>query len=117
MTTNPSGLTPPPYKNKQDYKCGTQNKKIDSHTPGSNISRNDDASLKINLDEENKNAENDEYIDNPQIKNDKINSQSHENIRNRLLLKRFSKKIIDFILSNIVQYKKDILEVDYINQK
>ena len=77
----------------------------------------DDDSLKRNLDEENKNAENDEYIDNPQIKNDKINSQSHENIRKRLLLKRFSMKIFDLILSSIVIYEKDILSVDYINQK
>ena len=51
------------------------------------------------------------------MKNDKINSQSHENIRKRLLSKSFSKKIIDLILSNIVQYEKDVLSVDYINQK
>ena len=62
------GLTPPPYNNKQDYNGGTQDKTIDY----------------------NKNVEDYEYIDNPSIKNDKINSQSHENIRNRLLLKRFS---------------------------
>ena len=112
-----SGLTPTPYNNKQDYKGGTQDKTIDSHTPDSDVSRHDDTSLKRNLYEENKNAKDDKYIDEPQIKNDKINFQSHENIRNRLLLKRFSKKIIDLILSNIVQYEKDILTVDYINQK
>ena len=106
VTPHLSGLTPPPYNNKQDYKSGTQYKTIDSHKPDSDVSIHDYASLKINLDEHNKNSEKDEYIDDPQIKNDKINSQLHENIRNRLLLKRFSKKIIDLILSNIVQYKK-----------
>ena len=51
------------------------------------------------------------------IKNYKINSQSHENIRKRLFLKRFSIKVIDLVLSNIDQYEKEILVVDYINQK
>ena len=32
-------------------------------------------------------------------------------------LKRFLMKIIDLILSNIVQYEKEILAVEYINQK
>ena len=76
-----SGLNPPPYNNKQYYRGGTQDKTIDSHKPDSDVSIHDYASLKINLDEEIKNAEDDEYIDNPPIKNDKINSQSHENIR------------------------------------
>ena len=89
MTPHLSVLTTPPYNNKQDYKGGTQDKTIDSHTPDSDVSRNDDSSLKINLDEDNNNSEKDEYIDNPQINNDKINSQSHENIRNRILLKVF----------------------------
>ena len=31
-TKNPSVLTPPPYKNKQDYKCGTNDKTHDSHS-------------------------------------------------------------------------------------
>ena len=35
----------------------------------------------------------------------------------KLFLKRFSMKIIDLILSNIVQYEKEILAVEYINQK
>ena len=81
VTPHRSGLTPPPYNNKQDYKGGTHDKTIDSHTPDYDVSRNADASVKINLDEENKNAEDDEYFDHPPIKNDKINSQSHKNIR------------------------------------
>ena len=81
VTPHLSGLTPPPYNNKQDYKGGTQDKTIDSHTPDYDVSIHDDASLKRNLDEEIKNSEDDEYIDDPPIKDDKINSQSHENIR------------------------------------
>ena len=117
MTPHQSGLTPTPYNNKQDYKGGTHDKTVDSHTPDSDVYRNDNASVKRNSYGENKNAEDDEYIDHPPTKNDKINSQSHENIRKRLFLKRFSMKIINFILSNIVQYEKEILEVKYIIQK
>ena len=32
MTPHPSGLNPPTYKNKQDYKGGTNYKTHDSHT-------------------------------------------------------------------------------------
>ena len=112
-----SGLNPTPYNNKQDYKGDTKEKKIDAHKHDSDVSIHDEDSLKRNLDEEIKNAEDDEYIDNPPIKNDKINSQSHENIRNILLLERFSGKIIDLISSNIVIHEKDILATDYINKK
>ena len=59
----------------------------------------DDDSLKRNLDKEINNAEDDEYIDNPLLQNVNINSESHENIRNRLLLKRFTIRIIDLIFS------------------
>ena len=117
VTPHWSVLTQPPYKNKRDYKGGTNDKTNDSHTHETVVSRIDDDSVKINLDEENKNAEDDEYIDHPPIKNDKINSQSHENIIKRLFLKRFSMKVIDLVLSNIDQYGKDIFAVDYINQK
>ena len=61
-------MTPPPYKNKQDYKGGTNDKTHDSHTHESGVSRSDDASLARKLDAENKNAEYDEYIDHPSIK-------------------------------------------------
>ena len=76
-----------------------------------------DVSLKINLDKEIKNAEDDEYIDDPTLQNINIKSQSHENIRNRLLLKRFTIKIIDLILSNIVIYDNNIPAEDFINKK
>ena len=78
MTPHQSGLTPPPYKNKRDYKGSTNDKTNDSHTPDSGVSRSDDSSVARNLDEENKNAQDDEYIDHPPIKNDRINYQSHE---------------------------------------
>ena len=54
VTQHRSGFTPPPYNNKKDWKGGTQDKTIDSHTPDSYVSRYDDDNLKRNLDEENK---------------------------------------------------------------
>ena len=43
-------MNPPPYKNKRDYKGGTNDKTSDSHTPDYGVSRSDDASLSRNLD-------------------------------------------------------------------
>ena len=40
---------------------------------------------------ENKNTEDDEYIDHPSIKNDKIDSQSHEISEKYSYLKKFNK--------------------------
>ena len=57
---NPSLLNPPPYKNKQDYKGGTNDKTRDSHTLETSVSQSDDNSLARNLDAENKNEEDDE---------------------------------------------------------
>ena len=71
-----------------------------------------DDSLKRNLDKETKNAYDDEYIDNPPLQIDNIKSQPQENIINRLLLKRFTIKLIDLILSNIVRYEKNISSDD-----
>ena len=81
-------MTPPPYKNKQYYRCGTNNKKRDFHTRETSFSQSDDDSLARNLDAENKNTEDDEYNDHPSIKKDKIDSQSHEKIRKILLFKK-----------------------------
>ena len=116
VTPHSSRLTPPPYKNEQDYKGGTNDKTHNSHTRESGVSRSDDASLARNLYEENKYTEYDEYIDHPSIKNDRIDYQSHEKIRKRLLLKTFSLKVINLVLFNIDQYEKEILAVDYINE-
>ena len=109
-------MTPPTYKNNQDYKGGTNDKTHDSHTYEYGVSISDDASLARKLGAENNNAEDDEYIDHPSIKNDRIDSQSHEKIRKRPLLKFFSLKVIDLVLSNIYQYEKEILAVNYINE-
>ena len=68
VTPHQSGFTPPPYKNKRDYKGGSNDKTNDSRTPDSGVSISDDDSVKRNLDEENKNAKYDEYIDHPPIK-------------------------------------------------
>ena len=51
MTPHRSVLTPPPYKNKRDYKVGTNDKTNDYHTPDSGVSRSNDASVARNLDE------------------------------------------------------------------
>ena len=63
------------------------------------------------------NSEDDEYIDDRTLQNTNIKSQTHENIRNRLLLKRFTIKIIDLILSNIVIYEKNLSAEYFINKK
>ena len=88
LTPHPSVLTPPPYKNKQDYKGGTNDKSYDSHTRETCVSQSDDDSLARNLDSENKNTEDDEYNDHLSMKKDKIDSQSHDKIRKRLLFKK-----------------------------
>ena len=75
VTPHTLGLTPPTYKNKQDYKGVTNDKTHNYHTHESGVSRSDDASLARNLDSEKKNTEEDEYIDHPSIKNDIIYSQ------------------------------------------
>ena len=85
-------LTPPPYKNNKDYKDGTNDKTHDFHTRETSVSPIDNDSCARNLNEENKNEEDEEYIDPPSIKKDKIDSQSHEEIRKRLLLKTNSLK-------------------------
>ena len=50
VTPHLSVLTPPPYKNKQDYKGVTNDKTNDSHTHYSGVSISDDASVARNLD-------------------------------------------------------------------
>ena len=87
----PPILTPPPYKNKKDYKGGTNDKIRDSHTHETSVSRSVNDSFARNLDEEKKNDEDEEYIDPPSIKKYKIDSQSHEENRKRLLLIFFIK--------------------------
>ena len=75
-----------------------------------------DDSLKSNLDKETKNSDDDEYIDNPPLQIDNIKSQTQENIIKRLLLKMFTIKWIDLILSNIVRYEMNITSDDFIKK-
>ena len=64
-TKIPSILTAPTYTNKQYYKCGTNDKKRDYHTRETSDSPSYTDSCAINLDEEHKNEEDDDYIDPP----------------------------------------------------
>ena len=56
LTPHQSVLTSPPYKNKQEYKGGTNDKTRDSHTCETSFSQKDDDSLARNMDAENKNT-------------------------------------------------------------
>ena len=58
-------LTPPPYKNKQDYVGGTNDKTRDYQTCESEDYRSDTDGCARNIDEEHKNEEDDDYIDPP----------------------------------------------------
>ena len=53
-TKNLSVITAPPYKYKQEYKCGTNDKKRDFRTRESSVSRSNDDVLARNLNAENK---------------------------------------------------------------
>ena len=101
MKEIPSIFTPPPYKNKKDYKGGTNDKTRDSHTRDTSVSQSDNYSCTRNLYEEHKNEEDEWYIDPSSIKKDKIDSQSNEKIRKILLLKLISLKVIYLVLFNI----------------
>ena len=70
---------------------GKNYKPHDSHTREISASRSDNDSCARNLYEEHKNEEDEECIDHPSIKNDRIDSQSHEEIRKRLLFKKIIK--------------------------
>ena len=70
---------------------GTNDKTHDSHTRETSDSRSDNDSCSINLDEEHRNEEDEEYIDPLYIKKDEIDSHSHEEIRKRILLKKIIK--------------------------
>ena len=54
-TNIPSILNPPPYKNKKDYKGGTNDKTHHSRTRETSVSRSDNNSCARNLDEEQNN--------------------------------------------------------------
>ena len=62
----------------KECKGTTNDKTHDSHTRETSVSRSDNDSCARNLDEENKNKEDEKYIDPLSIKKYKIDSQSHE---------------------------------------
>ena len=66
------------------------------------------AHLKRNLDKETKNATDDEYVHDEPLKFENIKAHTQENIINRLLSKRFTQKLIDLMLSNIITYDMNI---------
>ena len=68
-TEIPSILTLPPYTNKKDYKGVTNYKTRDSHTRETSVSWSDNDSCARNLDEENRNEEDEDYIEPPYMKN------------------------------------------------
>ena len=51
------------------------------------------------------------------LKKDKIDSQLHEEIRNRLLFKKKPLKVINLVMFDIDNHEKEILAVGYENQK
>ena len=51
------------------------------------------------------------------VKKDNIDSKLQEEIRNRLLLKKISLKVIDLVMFDIDNHEKEILAVDYENKK
>ena len=117
MTPHPSVVTPPPYKNNQEYKGGTNDKTHDSQTHESGVSRSDDASLTRNLDAENKNAEDDEYIDHLSIINmiESILNHMKKTEKYYYFKKKIKSNKFDFF--DIDQDEKEILVVNYNNEK
>ena len=96
-------MTPPPYTNKKDYKGDTNDKTRDAHTRETSDSPSDNVSCARNLHEEHKNKEDENYNYPPSKKKDKIDSQSHEEIRKRLLLKK-TIKVINLVMFDIYNH-------------
>ena len=103
--------TPLPYKNKQDYDGGTNYK-----TRKSDDSPSDTDGCARNIDDEQKNEEDDEYIDPPSEKNDIIKSKLEEYVRNSLLAKKIPLKLIKAVIFTIDNHEKYILAVGYENK-
>ena len=97
MEKIPVELTLPPYKNKQYYEVGTNDKTRDSLTHKTSDSPSDTVSCARNLDKEHKDEEDDDYIE----------PSSKKKIR---LIRNYKKKSvigyykIKFIKSNQIGY-------------
>ena len=107
---------PPPYKNKQDYDGGTNDKTRESDDYSS-----DTDGCARNLDDEHKYEEDDEYIETPSEESNIITSKISEGIiekdvRNSLSSKNVSLKVIKAVMFTIDNHEKDILAVGYQNK-
>ena len=69
--------------------------------------------MKWNLEKETENASDEEYVPSEHLKGENIKYHTQENLINRLLSKRFTNKLIDMMLSNIITYDKTITSDDY----
>ena len=109
--------TPPKFYNKRDYKGDTHDETPDSIKKILMSYKNDYLSLKRNLEKETDNATNKEYVPTEHLKGENIKYHTQENLINRLLSKRFTNKLIDFMLSNIITYDMNITSDDFVNKK
>ena len=110
-------LTSLPYTNKQDYVGGTNDKTRDSQTRNSEDFLSDTDGCARNLDGKHKNEEDEDYIDLPFKKKDIIESKLQGKVRNRLLSKNISFKVIKAVMFNIDNHEKEILAVCCQNKK
>ena len=117
VSPHPQLNTPPQFENKRDYKGDTHDETPDSSKKCTNVLKKDYANLKRNLEKEIKNATDYEYVDDEPLKYENIKSHTQKNLINRLLSKRFTKRLIDLIFSNIVTYDMNITSDDFINKK
>ena len=93
VTPHPLLDTLPKFDNKRDYKGDTHDETPDSIKKYPNVLKKDYANLNRNLDKETDNATDDEYVHDEPLKCENIKSHTQENLINRLLSKRFTKKI------------------------
>ena len=94
-------LTPPTYTNNHEYVGGTNKKKSDYQTREYEDSTSATDGCARNIDDEHKNEEVGDYIDPPLKKNDMIESKLQEEVRNMLLSKKCSLKLIKAVMFNI----------------
>ena len=108
VTPHPLLDSQPKFDNKRDYKGDTHDETPDSIKKYPNVFKKDYATLNRNLEKETDNATDDEYVHDKPLKCGNIKSHTQENLINRLLSKRFTNKLIDFMLSKIITYYMQI---------
>ena len=82
-----------------------------------NVLKKNYLEIKRTLELERENASDQEYFPSEQLKGENINYHTQENLIKRLLSKRFTNKLIDMMLSNIITYDKTITSDDYEDKK